>query len=109
MNKDYLVVLDACVLVPASLRDTLLRLAETPRLYVPRWTDDVIIEMKRTLEVKLQKTPEQTAHLEDQTVTSSLLQFELVPRQSSRLTSRTSVPMPSLPMMWKRCIRMNFL
>ena len=63
MNKDYLAVLDACVLVGAGLRDTLLRLAETPRLYVPKWSDDIIAETKRTLENKLGKTSSQTEHL----------------------------------------------
>jgi predicted nucleic acid-binding protein len=64
MNKDYAVVLDACVMVGAGLRDTLLRLAETPRLYVPKWSDDIIAETKRTLEAKFGKTPAQTKHLE---------------------------------------------
>jgi predicted nucleic acid-binding protein len=63
MNKDYLVVLDACVMVGAGLRDTLLRLAETPRLYLPKWSDDIIAETTRAMEEKLNKTPAQTAHL----------------------------------------------
>jgi len=63
MNKDYLAVLDACVLVGAGLRDTLLRLAETPRLYVPKWSDDIVAEVKRTLEKKLGKSSAQTEHL----------------------------------------------
>lgn len=62
MSVDLTVVLDACVLVPASLRDTLLRLAEK-RLFLPRWSDEIIAEMARTLGQKLRKTPEQTAHL----------------------------------------------
>src|SRR5258708_764912 len=62
MSVDLNVVLDACVLVPASLRDTLLRLAEK-RLFLPRWSDEIVAEMVRTLRQKLQKTPEQTAHL----------------------------------------------
>lgn len=64
MTTDYLVVLDACVLVPAGLRDTLLRLAETPRLYVPKWSDEIISEVHRTLTGKrFGKTPEQVGHL----------------------------------------------
>ena len=63
MNKDYLAVLDACVLVPAGLRDTLLRLAETPRLYVPKWSDEILAEVVRTLTGKLKKSKEQAAHL----------------------------------------------
>jgi predicted nucleic acid-binding protein len=63
MTKDYLAVLDACVIVPAGLRDTLLRLAETPRLYVPKWSDEIIAEVRRTLVRKLNKTEAQADHL----------------------------------------------
>jgi predicted nucleic acid-binding protein len=63
MTKDYLVVLDACVLVGAALRDTLLRLAETPRLYVPKWSDDILAETERTLQKYFRKTAAQTQHL----------------------------------------------
>jgi len=66
MTQDYLAVLDACVLVPAGLRDTLLRLAETPRLYVPKRSEDILAEVGRTLNGKLGKTPEQVAHLMDE-------------------------------------------
>lgn len=64
MSADFQVVLDACVLVNAALRDTLLRIAEPPcSLYLPRWSRDIIEETKRTLENKLGLTPAQTAHL----------------------------------------------
>ena len=63
MTSGYQVVLDACVLVNAALRDTLLRLAEPPHLYLPRWSKDIILETVRTLETKLGVTPAQTAHL----------------------------------------------
>ena len=63
MNTDYLAILDACVLVPAGLRDTLLRLAETPRLYVPKWSNEILGEVEQTLKNKLGKTDEQIAHL----------------------------------------------
>jgi hypothetical protein len=42
-------VLDACVLIPMPLTDTLLRLAEPPALYRPRWTDIILGEVSRTL------------------------------------------------------------
>jgi hypothetical protein len=58
----YQVILDACVLVNAALRDTLLRIAEPPRLYLPRWTEEIMVETTRTLETRLGVTPEQTAH-----------------------------------------------
>jgi hypothetical protein len=48
-----LVVLDACVLVNASLCDTLLRLAELPRLFEPKWSEEILNETLRTLEGKL--------------------------------------------------------
>src|ERR1039457_7413424 len=66
MISGYQVVLDACVLVNAALRDTLLRLAEPPQLYLPRWSNDIMLETTRTLETKLGLTPEQTVHLRDE-------------------------------------------
>jgi hypothetical protein len=63
MSSDFQVILDACVLVNAALRDTMLRLAEPPcSLYLPRWSPDIIEETRRTLEIKLGLTPQQTAH-----------------------------------------------
>ena len=53
MTDAPLVVLDACVLANFSLCDTLLRLAEPPRLYEPRWSEQIIAETVRTLESKL--------------------------------------------------------
>ena len=63
MTAGYQVVLDACVLVNAALRDTLLRLAEPPPLYLPRWSDEIAAEMTRTLETKLHLNQAQTRHL----------------------------------------------
>jgi hypothetical protein len=48
-----LVVLDACVLANFSLCDTLLRLAEPPRIFEPKWSAEIIRETTRTLELKL--------------------------------------------------------
>lgn len=64
MPGKRLAVLDACVLVPAPLRDTLLRLAEAPALYQARWSDGIIVEMKRALETKIGLAPARTAYLE---------------------------------------------
>jgi len=47
MTGERIAVLDACVLVQAPLRDTLLRLAEPPSLYRPVWSEEIIVEMKR--------------------------------------------------------------
>jgi hypothetical protein len=62
MTADFPVVLDACVLVPASLRDTLLRCAER-RMYLPRWSNEILDEIRRTLREKLGRSPEQVEHL----------------------------------------------
>jgi hypothetical protein len=64
MTSGYQAVLDACVLVNAALRDTLLRLAEPPHLFLPRWSNDIMTETKRTMERKLGYSREQTQHFE---------------------------------------------
>jgi len=45
---EFDVVLDVCVLVPASLCDLLLRIAAAD-LYHPHWSDDILAEVERTL------------------------------------------------------------
>ena len=55
MRADVGVVLDACVLLPMPLADTLMRLAEHPRLYLPRWTDTIMEEVSRNLAGKLKR------------------------------------------------------
>jgi hypothetical protein len=56
MTGARLVVLDACVLANFSLCDTLLRLAEPPRLFEPKWTEEIIRETTRTLDRRLRIT-----------------------------------------------------
>jgi hypothetical protein len=46
---DFVAVLDACVLVNACVRDALLVQAESPALYLPRWSRGIIQEVSRTL------------------------------------------------------------
>jgi len=43
-------VLDTCVLAPMPLCDTLLRLAEDPALYLPKWSNDILLELRSTLQ-----------------------------------------------------------
>src|SRR5215475_12879304 len=62
MISDFPVIVDACVLVQAAVRDTLLRLFER-RLFLARWTDEIIEETARTLKDKLGRTQEQADHL----------------------------------------------
>ncbi len=62
-DHDPVAVLDACVLFPASLRDTLLRLAETPRQYTPKWSDQILEEVTRNLVRRRNLAPEKIAHL----------------------------------------------
>lgn len=64
MTVAPLVVLDACVLANFSLCDTLLRLAEQPRLFEPKWSEGIIRETTRTLELKLAWPKSLIAHLE---------------------------------------------
>jgi PIN domain len=45
----YTAVLDACVLVPVALADTLLRLAENG-LYRPLWSDRILAETRQAIE-----------------------------------------------------------
>jgi predicted nucleic acid-binding protein len=47
-----------------SLCDTLLRLAEPPRLFEPKWSEEIVRETTRTLELKLRWPSSLTAHLE---------------------------------------------
>jgi predicted nucleic acid-binding protein len=47
-RADFRVVLDACVLAPANLCDLLLSLAESPRLYLPLWSEEILAEVRRT-------------------------------------------------------------
>ena len=53
MQADFPVLLDACVLANARLSDLLLRLAESPRLYLPRWSREILREVRRTHVEKL--------------------------------------------------------
>jgi predicted nucleic acid-binding protein len=63
VTADLVAVLDACVLIPAPLRDTLLRLAEHPRLYVPRWSDQIMAETVRNLQNRIGLSAEKTDYL----------------------------------------------
>ena len=57
-DNEYTVLLDACVLVPMPLCETLLRLAEEPALYRPLWSDPILQEVGTALE-RMKNTPAQ--------------------------------------------------
>jgi predicted nucleic acid-binding protein len=65
MRADYRVVLDACVLIPMPLADTLLRMAETPRLYLPKWSHMIMDEVTRNLIGKWGLSPDKAHRRED--------------------------------------------
>jgi predicted nucleic acid-binding protein len=50
LDNEYSVVLDACVLAPMPLCDTLLRCAEEPALYRVLWSEQTLEEVDRTLQ-----------------------------------------------------------
>lgn len=53
MRADFPVVLDACVLAEAAVSDLFLRLAEEPRLILPRWSSEIWVETRKTWVEKL--------------------------------------------------------
>ena len=60
------VVLDACVLVPMPLADTLLRLAAGPRLFLPKWSDQIMVEVTRTLRETFGLSDQKAMHRESE-------------------------------------------
>jgi predicted nucleic acid-binding protein len=60
----FTVVLDACVLYPLPLRDTLLRAAQQ-NLYAVRWSRPILDEVARNLVKDRRATPEQARNLID--------------------------------------------
>lgn len=57
-------MLYACVLVQAPVRDTLLRMAEAPRLFRPVWSSEILEEMRRTLVRRFGLAPAKVDYLE---------------------------------------------
>ena len=64
MKDDLTALLDACVLIPMPLADTLLRLATGPRLYRPKWSDLIMVEVSRTLRENFNLSPQKTVYRE---------------------------------------------
>lgn len=53
MNADYKVLLDACVLANFGVCDLYLRLSESPRMLLPKWSQQILNETHRTQTEKL--------------------------------------------------------
>jgi predicted nucleic acid-binding protein len=66
VRGDFPAVLDACVLIPMPLADTLLRLAAAPRLYLPKWTDQIMAEVSRNLVEQFNISEEKAAYRESE-------------------------------------------
>ena len=66
MRADYRVVLDACVLIPMPLADTLLRMAEAPRIYLPKWSQSIMDEVTRNLIAKWDMPDEKARRREEE-------------------------------------------
>jgi predicted nucleic acid-binding protein len=66
VTANFPVVLDSCVLIPMPLADTLLRLAAGPRLYLPKWTDQIMAEVSRNLQENFGLSKEQAAYRESE-------------------------------------------
>ncbi len=65
MHSDFPVVLDANVLIQAAVRDTLLRLSEQ-RLFLCRWSEEILEEVCRTLVGKRGLSADKAARLLEQ-------------------------------------------
>lgn len=50
MQADFKIVIDACVLANIAVCDLFLRLAEKPRLFLPRWSTEILDETRRVHE-----------------------------------------------------------
>ena len=66
MRADYRIFIDACVLANYGVCDLLLRLAERPRLIVPHWSAEVLVEVRRTHSEKLGWPPHLVDSFQDQ-------------------------------------------
>jgi predicted nucleic acid-binding protein len=58
-DNEYAVVLDACVLVPMPLCDTLLRLAQNPSMYRALWSEEILAEVAKAIQFSLGYTADQ--------------------------------------------------
>ncbi len=62
VDNEYAAVLDACVLVPMPLCDTLLVVRKDPALFRALWSEQILEEVKRTLLQKFGYTAAQVEY-----------------------------------------------
>jgi hypothetical protein len=60
------IVLDACVLIPMPLADTLLRLAAGHGLFLSKWSDQIMVEVTRTLQKNFGLSAQKAMHRESE-------------------------------------------
>jgi predicted nucleic acid-binding protein len=78
-ENEYSAVLDACVLVPMSLCDLLLRLAEEPAMYRPLWSEQILTEMAKAMRTKLRRSSTEVAWRKQQMIQAFPEAMVLVP------------------------------
>jgi len=57
--SQYVTLFDTCVLAPMPVVDTILRLAEEPAFYVPKWSTHIIQELEKILVEKFKFSKDQ--------------------------------------------------
>ncbi|HSZ00571.1 MAG TPA: PIN domain-containing protein [Terriglobales bacterium] len=89
-DNEYTALLDACVLVPMCLCDTLLRLAKDPAMYRPIWSNRILQEVGDTLESRIGLSRQQRDHRITQ-------MSEAFPEASIPVPSCLSDPLDGVP------------
>jgi predicted nucleic acid-binding protein len=92
-DNEYAVLLDACVLVPMPLCETLLRLAEEPALYRPLWSDLILQEVGTVLERNMRLTAQQVKRRVDAMRTTFPEAFVVIPDELA--SALTCIPDPN--------------
>jgi hypothetical protein len=94
MRADYGVVLDTCLFLPIPLADSLLRMADEPRHCVPKWSDDIIQELRRNFVSSLGRSEQQAEHRIEQMNRALTEQAESVGTELDELLGRLPGAVP---------------
>lgn len=82
MQADFKIVIDACVLANIAVCDLLLRLAEKPRLLIPKWSREIM-----SPEIVVQKLNDIARKRNKEMVDLLLMLGKALPNFSSHLIS----------------------